>query len=325
MQHLILSLRILHNVSIPIQVFYAGKQDLIYDEIRILESLPNVSTHNVLDYFPAETRRWESWSIKPYAMLASRFRRIVFLDADVVLFQDPIAAVQRHPIFQRTGQLFFRDRHVREERFLGGVELFHQMNRYPSQYSRGLGYTGAMEDGTSETHEMDSGFIAMDKGNFGVLMGLLLAAKMNAKIERDGVLYAKTYGDKESFWFASEVLRVPYGFNHAFGGVIGEKGDESQSKVCGISLLQLDSDMRPLHLNGGFLRERHVSPEKAQFIPFERIGLDLNGHVTWSTGHCLHGGAEGDVRSLNAKEKATLAILRGLFMKNLTVIPTTSG
>ncbi|KAI8622214.1 mannosyltransferase putative-domain-containing protein [Chytriomyces sp. MP71] len=323
MQHLIVSLREIFQIDAPIQVFYGGAKDLDPAQVRVLESYEGVTTHNALNYFPYETRQWGQWSLKPFSMLASSFRRVLFIDADVLFFQDPIRAVLQHPAFKETRQVFFRDRKIYDERFIGGSELFRDMNKYKSRYAKTLGYSRAYEDMTGETHQMESGVIAMDKGDFGVLMGLLLAAKMNSKDERDDMLYALTWGDKEAFWFATEALRIPYRFNEAYGGCLGESGKLKdpaldRNTTCGPGLLQVDHKLQPLFFNGGFLRDRYAEPEKAEFIPYDRIGTDVRGDVRWVGGGCLHG-KEDNVRPTNEKEKRIFKDLERLF-KNLTVV-----
>ncbi|KAI8622221.1 mannosyltransferase putative-domain-containing protein [Chytriomyces sp. MP71] len=320
LQHLILSLRTVHNLDTPIEIFHAGPTDMNTTLLAHLTSLPNVTARNLLLSFPHETHNWEGWSLKPYALLAARARRVLFIDADVLFLRDPLAAVRTHPIFARTGQLFFRDRRVREERFLGGPLLLREVCRDLSRYAGGLRYTRAAEDGGAETHAMDSGVVALDKGNLGVLMSLLLAAKMNAKVERDGVLYQHTYGDKESFWFASEMLRVPYAFNEAYGGVIGRAYKGRPDLPCGISLLQVDHEMKPLFLNGGFLMDRMAPPDKAEFIPFDLLAVDPHGKASWEEGMCLKGAEDKDTRRLSTEEKEMLHTLQQLFKTKVKTI-----
>ncbi|KAI8609148.1 mannosyltransferase putative-domain-containing protein [Chytriomyces sp. MP71] len=318
LQHLILSLRTLHKVTLPIQIFYAGDTDLDPSRVLLLEQLPNVTCHNLLQAFPPGSVTQAGWSLKPIALVAARGRRVLFLDADVALLQDPLAAVLRHPAFVRTGTLFFRDRRLWEEAYAGGGVLLRDMNAYLSAYARGLPYVRGGDAGRAEAVYMqDSGVVAVDKGRLGVLMGLLLAVKMNSEEERENVFYTVTLGDKESFWFAMETLRVPYAFNQAGGGVMGEhvRQDEANSDLkvaCGPGLLQLDSDMKPFFFNGGVIRNRLARPAEFDFVPYGVVGKDVTGDGHWVRSDCLRG-TEENVRPLNEMEVKVMEDLKVLF------------
>lgn len=54
------------------------------------------------------------WAIKPFAMLMSTFREVIFIDADSFFFRDP-AKLFDDPDYKKTGALFFRDRTILPE------------------------------------------------------------------------------------------------------------------------------------------------------------------------------------------------------------------
>ena len=54
-------------------------------------------------------------------------------------------------------------------------------------------------------------------------------------------------GDKETFWLSAELSGTDYHFNPEYAGKIGYLQDESD--VCGVHLLHLDSERRPLWIN----------------------------------------------------------------------------
>ncbi|KAJ3226612.1 hypothetical protein HDU78_010328 [Chytriomyces hyalinus] len=319
-QHVILTLRQEFNITLPIQVFYNGKEDMAPEKARFLSTMENVEVEDLMQYFTKETSLGVNWSVKPFAILASRFRKVLFLDADVLFFKNPVEVVTNSSIFRKNGVLFFRDRKLREHRFISGVKLFAHMNPHPTQYARTLGYVNAESDPSLETHGMDSGFIAADKGNMGVLFSLLLASKMNSREERSATLYANTYGDKESFWFSTELLRVPYEFNHAFGSALGRL-DEGMSKpgypiVCGVWLLQTDPSSRNLfYWNGGGVLKNRDAAKVAdfEFMNFTHAAVDYNGvRGGWPAGHCANFTQDG-VFALSNAEQLLMERYRDIF------------
>ena len=59
---------------------------------------------------------WElaGWAAKPYAMLLSSFREVIFIDADSFFLQNPEIMFEE-PSYKETGALFFRDRLILPE------------------------------------------------------------------------------------------------------------------------------------------------------------------------------------------------------------------
>ncbi|KAJ3349676.1 hypothetical protein HDU83_000365 [Entophlyctis luteolus] len=296
-QHLIMALRNIFNSTLPVEIFYAGEDDLSSEKIEILRGMANVTVINLLNYFPRETLQGSSWSFKPYAILASRFRRVLFMDPDVAFFKDP-ATVLNSSIFKKYGQVFYRDRKFWSSERTSAVKLLNHMNPNPSRYAMSGAYIRSVSEtfkGTTE--EMESGFIPVDKGNKGVLLALLLAAKMNGKREREEVFYKASWGDKESYWFAFESLRVPYQFNPSYAGSIGiEKKTESEagfSSICFGKHLHADEFMQPFWFHDGNVLTdyRYYVPPSYRFSEFTHYGLHYNAPVDdlpWHDGiNCL--------------------------------------
>ncbi|KAI9346181.1 mannosyltransferase putative-domain-containing protein [Obelidium mucronatum] len=295
-QHAIISLREVWNIHLPIEVFYAGSSDLHPFMVDALNKMKNVKAINILDIFSAETHKWGGWSLKPFAILAASFRTVLFMDADVLFLKDP-REVLKSKLFRKNGHLFYRDRKLREEGYVKGTVWLNELNPHMSRYGRSLSYTNLDPSIYSTTHQMESGFIPVDKGRSGVLFSLLMACRMNAASERNAVLYRYTYGDKEAFWFSAEMMRVPYAFNPSHGGVIGGK-DDGRSKngwsvVCGVWLLHIDEKEEPFWWNGGgVLRYRDASKD-FEFVDFSHYAShkfkgDLNVNQWIGPGHCLN-------------------------------------
>jgi hypothetical protein len=81
-------LRRLHQVDWPIQVWHLGGE--ISDEMRLLledMKVEVVDAESIVGRFPA--RISGGWPLKPYAIAQSRFREVLYLDADTVPLVDP--------------------------------------------------------------------------------------------------------------------------------------------------------------------------------------------------------------------------------------------
>ncbi|KAI9346178.1 mannosyltransferase putative-domain-containing protein [Obelidium mucronatum] len=319
--HAILSLRKIFSLHTPIEVFYAGDSDLHPSMVKAFNLLENVKAINLLTYFPTEATEFSSWSLKPFVILASSYRTVLFMDSDILFFNNPLNVLESK-LFKKTGQLYYHDRTNNEQKFVPGTEWFRSLLVEPSKSAASLRYlTGRT------SHEMDSGFIALDKSRPGNLFSLLLACRMNSKIEREQTLYKYTYGDKESFWFANELLRVPFSFSPHFGSVLGtlnkERSQNGFQVVCGVWLLQLDESGVPFWWNGGgVLRDRGATPQKGfEFLEFEKMAFDLDipgKRIAnqWSPGHCFNQ-TEEYVRDLSNEEKTLLQRYKELYVTSV--------
>ncbi|KAJ3387538.1 hypothetical protein HDU84_000720 [Entophlyctis sp. JEL0112] len=255
-QHLILSLRRVLNVTIPIEVYYGGGPDLSKQRVAALAQLPGVTVINIHMYFPQETVIAGGWAHKAWALLATRFETVLFMDADVAFLRDPVGAIATSPRFAANAQLFFHDRKLWHHGSFPGVRLLRDMvHGHFTRHTRAHSLFARADEVRGTTNEMESGFFALNKSNTGVFFGLLLTTKMNCQLERDEVLYKKVHGDKEAFWFASEALRVPYAFVEDYAGALGmeskEKSDADYSTICNGKLLHLDENRQPFWFHGG--------------------------------------------------------------------------
>ncbi|KAJ3200406.1 hypothetical protein HDU82_008942 [Entophlyctis luteolus] len=295
-QHLILSLRNVFNVTIPIEVFYAGPSDLTVQKINVLNSMPGVEAVNLFNFFTNETLKGNGWSFKPFAILAARFRTVLFMDPDIAFLKNPMT-ILGSPLFRKNGLVYYRDRKVWHPERLELVGLFNAMNPHMSNYAFSGSFARSAEDGfQGTTEEMESGFIPVDKGNTGVLFSLLLAAKMNSKQERDTVFYKLAHGDKESFWFASESLRVIYAFNPSYSGsigILGLKRDDKHTSVCVGKHLHSNEFQEPFWFHDGsvLIDYRQFGPPNFRFSELTHMALHYDFELeeqAWHDGiNCL--------------------------------------
>ncbi|KAJ3092668.1 hypothetical protein HK100_006893 [Physocladia obscura] len=253
-ENLIISLRTVLNVTIPVEVYYAGADDLSPNRINVLCELPLVDVVDIQTIFPLETANVTGWAIKAWALLASRFETVLFMDADITFLENPMSVLES-PLFVKNRLLFFHDRKLHHPGSFPGIRLLKEMNPQLSKYGANLFFSRSQKiHGT--TNEMESGFIVLDRSDTGVFFSLLLTAKMNAQLEREKVLYQKVHGDKESFWFATETLRVPYAFVPDYAGSIGIEdsstyGNARMIQLCHGKLLHLNEDRNPFWFHAG--------------------------------------------------------------------------
>jgi Mannosyltransferase putative len=101
-------LREILRCALPIELWHLGPGELSPAMRRLLEpfgvdrvdacALPGANQARIAD----------GWQLKPYAVLNSRFREVLLLDADQVPVRDPAEAFQ-WPAYLETGALFWPD------------------------------------------------------------------------------------------------------------------------------------------------------------------------------------------------------------------------
>lgn len=95
--------------TLPIEVMYLGEQDLGEDYRAELEALPGVTTRDIAQMTNDEGWKLAGWAAKPFAILLSSFREVIFIDADSLFFKNPEVLFDDID-YVKTGALFFKDR-----------------------------------------------------------------------------------------------------------------------------------------------------------------------------------------------------------------------
>ncbi|KAJ3212353.1 hypothetical protein HDU82_002397 [Entophlyctis luteolus] len=297
--HAILTLRKVLKCTLPIEIHYGGPNDLDQEKIDAFKSLPDVTPVNTLDSFTSETSKFGGWSLKPFALLASKFARVIFIDADALFFQDPARLFDPGLTFRKYGQVFFHDRSLFRD---DPVLWFKRLNPVWSRYASKLRYMNGLS-----WHEMESGVVAVDKTRTGALHALMAVCVMNSKEERDGITYSKMHGDKETYWISWDLLRVPYLFVPVYGGTVGFMKPNTTDSVCG-GLFHTDENMKPLWWNGGVIANKHHNRD-SEFMSFEHAAFDTDGDaIKWdweteTTPFCLKPKYSWEVIELSKEEK----------------------
>ncbi|KAI0877383.1 glycosyltransferase family 71 protein [Hypoxylon argillaceum] len=290
--------------DLPIEVMYLGEEDLGEDYRFELEALPGVTTRDISRMVDDEGWKLAGWAIKPFAMLLSSFREVIFIDADSFFFRDP-AKLFDDPDYKKTGALFFRDRTIMPEskrKWLMQI-LPRPIHKLAKESSWWMGTSG---------HHQESGVVVIDTWKHFVSM--LLICRFNGsdrdpRIGKMGV-YEMMHGDKETFWIGFLLAGDPsFAFHRGAVGSIGviepantttttTTESESQSPdgdelplprrkapappdeetstsppatytMCNPQLLHLDVDGTPLWFNGWLLASKYAERSKRRFSPME--------------------------------------------------------
>ena len=114
--HSILNLIYIVKTQLPIEVIFLGRQnDLNEEYLNQLSKLPNVTVTNINKYFNINALgNIQGFNIKPFVILASKFKEVIFFDADAVFFRDPIQLFYDKG-YKLTGTLFYHDRYFRKK------------------------------------------------------------------------------------------------------------------------------------------------------------------------------------------------------------------
>lgn len=253
--HLIRTIRIIWNSKIPIEVFYYGSNDLARRSIDYLNRQPDVDCRDLYDIFKEEHLHLKGWQAKPFAMLASRAKNVLLLDADAVLFKHPNSFFD-HQGYVKKGALFFYDRFVihfdRDWRgwFEAAIPFVRRKvleNHLSTKYS---------------THLMEAGAVVIDKTRN--LHGLLMTCILNSQ-PHVHELYYMFHGEKETYWIGFEMVRASYYFVPTLAGAIGSGFNKKFSllhshpigRICDNLAHFHDADGMPWWMNDGILIDKN--------------------------------------------------------------------
>lgn len=294
--------------KLPIQVAYAGEDDLPEEYRHALEALyPGISCFNILDHFDDDIigithgEDWE-YATKPFAVLASSFEEVLLVDADGTFLQSPESILDEHTGYLSTGALLFRDRAGMwtgdlDER----IQYYHELmkHRKPSQTL----LKSKVWNGKGSEHG-ESALVVLDKSRLEILMALIHTCWQNSLAVREKTTYKMTFGDKESWWMGLELTGTPYAMDSHYAGRIGEVSttdDEGPvQQVCSNAMLHFDHMERPLWFNGGLLKARkddldtYISPESWHWMWDDGY---------WYSDECL---GNGKIRNVTVEEVSVL-------------------
>ncbi|KAK4497705.1 hypothetical protein PRZ48_010358 [Zasmidium cellare] len=214
--------------DLPIEVIYLGDDDLNDDARDSLEALPGVVTVDIEEMIDDKGWKLKGWAAKPFAMLYSSFREVIFMDADALFLTNPEDLFHDEQ-YINTGALFFKDRSMffeNKKAWLRSI-LPKPISRHVKQNRMWTGESG---------HMQDSGVVVIDKWKH--FVALLLTTRLNGP-DRDGDkgtgkkgVYELVYGDKETFWLSWELSGdLGYAFHDGGAGIMGSLGTGEPDEI----------------------------------------------------------------------------------------------
>eukprot|EP00121_Abeoforma_whisleri_P012351 Awhi_evm1s11397 len=239
--------------TLPMEVFYLGSDDLSSENRQKLESLTNVTTRNLK--LPVSDGI-AGWAGKPFAVLTSRFKEVIFLDSDIIFFQEPELLFDSN-LYKETGALFYLDRTL----FSPGKKTLDWIkelspNRFPEKANK----NGLLQKKTG--HQQESGVLVIDKDQH--FLSLLATCQLNLDKTRE-ITYNRVHGDKETFWLGWTMMENDsYNWNAYRPGVLGTFNEEGS--LCSSKLFHVDENKKPLFLNGGIVDNKFVKDEDREFL-----------------------------------------------------------
>lgn len=188
--------------TLPIELWHLGTLEM-NDAMRALVAplgVVCIDAYEVRKQYPARTLN--GWELKPYSILNSRFREVLFLDADNVPVRNPEFLFETQE-YARTGAIFWPDFGTMEQK-----NPIWSLAEVPYRFEPGF----------------ESGQIVVDKARCWV--ELLLTMHYN---EYSEVYYPHLGGDKDTFHIAwrrtdREYALVPYHV-HALADVVMNQHD----------------------------------------------------------------------------------------------------
>lgn len=176
-------LRRIVRCTLPVQLWYLGPDEMSAQMIALLRPL-DVECVDALDVrqrYPV--RRLGGWECKPYAILHSPFREVLWLDADNTPLVDP-SLLFSEPEYARTGAIFWPDLYR-----LAQDHPIWEICRVPWRYEPAF----------------ESGQIVLDKARCWATLQLTMHLN-----EWSDFYYQYVWGDKETFHLAWRMLDQPY-------------------------------------------------------------------------------------------------------------------
>ena len=254
------NLRNILNCTLPVEVFVNGQEDFKPTQIIALQKFKDVKVIDINSRL--DVTDLEGWAIKPFAILASRFQEVIYMDVDVLILKDP-AVLFSDPEYKRLGTLFYRDRSFSMAP-KDPTGFTRKLLLYPSEEAK---ETRMWKHPIYGGHEMEAGIVVYNKRSEN-LYALALVTRLQMTQEREE-MYKYYLGDKESFWIAHELLELPYNFSPTYAQNIGFV---SNGYVCG-SPCHVDRDDNLLWWNNGVLLNKMESLDG--ILRFELYSRDV--------------------------------------------------
>lgn len=215
--------------TLPIELFYADEEEM-YDDIKmILEFELNVKCVNVQQHAPFEHYNARNFSIKSISIYLSSFEEVLWMDADVIPFQD-MTTLFEDAHYVREGYMFFND-------IFSDSKYENAMSKSSRTFCEAFGMP--IVKGAPET---DSGVFLINK--LKVPEDFL---SINALLNMDHeITYKYNYGDKElyklSMWLCDKSIYTTTDVYPKMIGLYFEK----EALFCGNGVVFISTQNNPI-------------------------------------------------------------------------------
>ncbi|OUM61663.1 glycosyltransferase family 71 protein [Piromyces sp. E2] len=256
------------NCTLPIEVFYGGEKDLSKSNREILlREYDQVYVTDITTFFDNTIIDLQGWSVKPYAVLASRFEEVILLDADITFIRNPSILFDDKG-YQEKGTLFFKDRTLHPGRN-PSITWLKSWMIHPLPQTKESRFWNE-----KSRHEMESGTVLIHKTK--TILGLLNVCKLNEKKIREKVVYHKVYGDKETFWMGFDMARQSYHMNGKPCTLIGQY--VQGRSICGQIGQQLEAG-KIVFWNGHIIKDKNDRRNRKVLVNFNAYFADENPSI----------------------------------------------
>ncbi|KAG0219780.1 hypothetical protein BGX33_000622 [Mortierella sp. NVP41] len=119
------SLRLKLHSQLPIQVFHMGAKDLSVERQEYLREMTHhIEVLDITEHLDNDYLKLKGWAIKPFAILASKFEEVIFIDAD---------SQSAHNVQHTLNSRSFRGTTAHEQE--SGVVVMNKKRRLPALLS----------------------------------------------------------------------------------------------------------------------------------------------------------------------------------------------
>ena len=239
-----------HGCKLPIEVWYVGSE-LTPEVIRQLERF-NVTCVDALAYGWCDM---PMLSLKPFSIINSRFKEVLYLDADIVAVADPTFLFEGEQYLQ-SGAVFWPD-------------------FWKTDKSNPIWKITASSDYGS--FEQESGQILVDKEKSWKELQLCLHFNLSFQD-----YYKILLGDKDTFKFAWLALKSSYYMIPAPTGICGF--EDRDGGFCGLSMVQYDYLGNVIFIHRNWLKWDFTKDDEPVWMELKRIsGSPANGRPHYVT------------------------------------------
>ncbi|KAI9705337.1 MAG: hypothetical protein M1820_005167 [Bogoriella megaspora] len=272
--HLLSNLRNVIKTSLPIEVAYAGTDSIGSKQLELLKEVnPDAEFLDILGVFEDRFLNISGsadafWTLKPFAVLASKFEHVVGLDPDVVLLQQPEKLLNSAGYTWR-GISIFQDPFV-------GEEDRHDFLEWTRVQKKWEPYFADMDKPwKSDTSPLiDGGMVAIDKSRFPVLLGLLQACWLSMKEVREQKMDRNNHWKEEVWMLGPELTWTDYYMYPEYGMILSDDAiSKASGEHCGMKLGHVD-DKGALFWYGGGMPKIKGSKPTELYVPTRAIDSD---------------------------------------------------